>query len=354
MRVGVLDGNGIGPEIVAAMKKVVDAAETGIEWVHVPIAEEAVEKYGTEVPEESMDLLRELKVAIKGPMSVEKLGGRILYTRKDGSSHIYCSNNNAIRQELKCYACPRPAKGIPGISGKNENMDIVVIREISEGIYAGLEHRIDGDTASEAIKLITKSGAERIIRFAFEYAKKNNRKKVTCAHKANAISLTDGLFLETFRRVSKEYPEIESEDFMVDATAFYLVTNPERFDVIVTMNQYGDILSDLCAGLVGSLGLCAGANIGDECAVFEACHGSAPDIAGRHLANPTSLILSAVMMLRHIGMDDKAELIEESVREVLMERKHITGDIGGNATTEEYTEAVIERVKEKVQRGARR
>ena len=194
MRVGVLEGNGIGPEIVAAMKKVVDAAEAGIEWVHVPIAEEAVEMYGTEVPEESIDLLRELKVAIKGPMSVEKMGGRILYTRKDGSSHIYCSNNNAIRQELNCYACPRPAKGIPGISGKNENMDIVVIREISEGIYAGLEHRIDGDMASEAIKLITKSGAERIIRFAFEYAIDHNRKKVTCAHKANAISLTADCF----------------------------------------------------------------------------------------------------------------------------------------------------------------
>lgn len=349
MKVGVLEGNGIGPEIIAAMKQVVDAAELGIEWIHVPIAEEAVKKYGTEVPEESMDLLRELKVAIKGPMSVEKMGGRILYTRKDGSSHIYCSNNNAIRQELNCYACPRPARGISGISGKNENVDIVVIREISEGIYAGLEHRINGDEASEAIKLITKKGAERIIRFAFEYAIKNNRKKVTCAHKANAISLTDGLFLETFRRVAKEYPQIESEDFMVDATAFYLVTDPERFDIIVTMNQYGDILSDLCAGLVGSLGLGAGANIGDECAIFEACHGSAPDIAGKHLANPTSLILSAVMMLRHVDMPKAADMIEESVREVLIEGKHITRDVGGTATTEEYTEALVKRVKDKLQ-----
>lgn len=347
MQVGILEGNGIGPEIIAAMKQVVDALDIGIEWVHVPIADEAVEKYGTEVPEESIELLRKLKIAIKGPISVKKMGGRILYTRKDGTSHIYCSNNNAIRQELNCYACPRPVRGIPGISGKNENVDLVVIREISEGIYAGLEHRIGGDEASEAIKLITKAGAERITRFAFEYAIKNGRKKVTCAHKANAISLTDGLFLETFRQVAQEYPQIESEDFMVDATAYYLVTNPERFDVIVTMNQYGDILSDLCAGLVGSLGLGAGANIGDECAIFEACHGSAPDIAGKHLANPTSLILSAVMMLRHINMSEAADLVENSVREVLMEGKHITRDIGGNASTEEYTEALIKKIKER-------
>lgn len=347
MQIGVLEGNGIGPEIIAAMKQVVDELNLGIEWVNVPIADEAVEKYGTEVPEESIELLRRLKVAIKGPISVEKMGGRILYTRKDGTSHIYCSNNNAIRQELNCFACPRPARGIPGISGKNENIDLVVIREISEGIYAGLEHRIGGDLASEATKLITKAGAERIVRFAFEYAEKNNRKKVTCAHKANAISLTDGLFLETFRRVAKEYPQIESDDFMVDATAYYLVTDPERFDVIVTMNQYGDILSDLCAGLVGSLGLGAGANIGDECAIFEACHGSAPDIAGKHLANPTSIILSAVMMLRHIGMIEAADFLENCVREVLTEKKHITKDIGGNATTEEYVEALLEKIREK-------
>ncbi|MCI6885677.1 MAG: isocitrate/isopropylmalate dehydrogenase family protein [Lachnospiraceae bacterium] len=347
MRVGLLKGNGIGPEITAAMQRVIDACGIGIEWVNVPIADEAVAMYGTEVPEESIDLLRELKVAIKGPISVEKMAGRINYIRKDGTSHIYCSNNNAIRQELDCYACPRPARGIPGISGKNENVDLVVIREISEGIYAALEHRIDGDRASEAIKLITKTGAERICHYAFRYAIQNGRKKVTCAHKANAISLTDGLFLETFRRVAKEYPQIESEDLMVDATAYYLVTNPERFDVIVTMNQYGDILSDLCAGLVGSLGLGAGGNIGDNCAVFEACHGSAPDIAGKNLANPTSLILSAVMMLRHVGMPQWADLVEDSVREVLIEGKHITRDIGGSASTDEYTNAVIEKIKEK-------
>lgn len=347
MKVGILKGNGIGPEIVEAAKRVIDACDLGIEWVNVPIAEEAVELYGTEVPEESLDLLRKLKVAIKGPMSVEKMKGRILYTRKDGTSHIYPSNNNAIRQELNCYACPRPAHGIPGISGKYEKLDVVVVREISEGIYSAVEHRIGGDLASEAVKVITKKGAERICRWAFEYAIRNNRHKVTCSHKANAISLTDGLFLETFRRVSKEYPQIEAEDLMIDATAFYLVKNPERFDIIVTMNQYGDIISDLCAGLIGSLGLGAGANIGDECAVFEACHGSAPDIAGKGIANPTSLILSAVMMLRHVGLTEDADKVEKAVRDVLSEGKIITGDLGGTATTEEFTNAVIARLKGK-------
>lgn len=345
MKIGVLKGNGIGPEIIQSVKQVIDTCNLDIEWINVPIAEEAVEKYGTEVPEESIDLLRNLKVAIKGPMSVEKMKGRILYQRKDGTSHIYPSNNNAIRQELNCYACPRPARGIPGISGKYKNMDVLVVREISEGIYSAIEHRINDDMASEAVKLITKKGAERICRWAFDYAVQNGRKKVTCAHKANAISLTDGLFLECFRKVAKEYPQIESEDLMVDATAYYLVKNPERFDVIVTMNQYGDILSDLCAGLVGSLGLGAGANIGDECAIFEACHGSAPDIAGKNLANPTSLILSSVMMLRYIGENAAASAVEESVREVLIEGKCITHDVGGTAGTDVFTAEVIKHLK---------
>ena len=346
MKIGVLKGNGIGPEIVDATIRVINECGLDIEWVNVPIAEESVKLYGCEVAEESIQLLRELKVALKGPMSVEKMKGRYRYVRKDGSTHIYPSNNNAIRQELDCYACPRPARGFKGISGKYENLNVVIVREISEGIYSAIEHRIGEDAASEAVKLITKKGAERICRWAFEYAIKNNRHKVTCAHKANAISLTDGLFLETFRRVAKDYPQIESEDVMVDATAFYLAKDPTRFDVIVTMNQYGDILSDMCNGLVGSLGLGAGADIGDQCAIFEACHGSAPDIAGKNLANPTSLILSAVMMLRYIGEENAADVVERSVRETIIEGKHITHDIGGTASTDEFTDAIISRIRE--------
>lgn len=345
MRVGILKGNGIGPEIVGATQRVIDACDLDIEWVNIPIAEEAVKKWGEPVPQQAIEMARELKVSIKGPISVEKGQGRVNCTRADGTVVTHCSFNNAIRHELNLFVNPRPARGIPGISGRYENMDVVVMREISEGIYAALEHRIGGDYASEAIKVITKRGAERVCRYSFEYARANGRRKVTCAHKANAISLTDGLFLECFHRVAQEYPDIESDDLMIDATTFYLVQNPERFDVIVTMNQYGDILSDLCAGLIGSLGLGAGGNIGDDCAVFEACHGSAPDIAGQNIANPTSLILSGAMMLRYIGKCEWADLIEKCVREVLAEGKHITRDIGGTATTTEYTDAIVKKIR---------
>ncbi len=218
------------------------------------------------------------------------------------------------------------------------------MREISEDIYAALEHRICGDVASEAIKLITREGSERLCRYSFEYARKMGRRKVTCVHKANAISLTDGLFLECFRRIAEQYPDIESDDLMVDATTYYLVRQPERFDVIATMNQYGDILSDLCAGLIGSLGLGGGGNIGKEYAMFEACHGSAPDIAGKNLANPSSLIFSGALMLRHIGEDYWADVVERSTREVLMEGRHTTPDVGVTAGTVEFTDAVIEKI----------
>lgn len=344
MKIGVLKGNGIGPEIVAATMQVIDACGLNIEWVNIPIAEEAVAKWGAPVPQEAIEMIRDLKVALKGPISVEKGQGRVTCTHRDGTIVTHCSFNNAIRHELNLFVNQRPARGVPGISGKYEKLDVVVMREISEGIYAALEHRIGGDLASEAIKLITRSGSERVCRFAFEYARKSGRHKVTCAHKANAISLTDGLFLECFRRVAADYPDIESNDLMIDATAYHLIKSPESFDVIVTMNQYGDILSDLCAGLSGSLGLGAGANIGADCAVFEACHGSAPDIAGRNLANPTSLILSGVMMLRHIGENKWADVVEKSTRQILSEGIHTTRDVGGTAGTDEFTRAVVEKI----------
>lgn len=344
MKIGILRGSGIGPEIMDATIRVLDACGLGFEWVTIPIAESAIPIYGVPIPEKSILRMKELKVCIKAPITVEKGQGRVTCHHSDGSAVTHCSFNNAIRHELELFVNPRPVRGIPGLSGRYENMDVVIMREISEGIYAALEHRIGGDTASEAIKLITKAGSERLCRYAFEYARAHGRKKVTGVHKANAISLTDGLFRECFLRVAKEYPDIESEDLMVDATAYYLVKTPERFDVIATMNQYGDILSDLSAGLIGSLGLGAGANIGPECAVFEACHGSAPDIAGKGIANPSSLILSGVLMLRHLGYLQWAEAVENSVRDVLMEGLHITPDLGGKATTVEFTNAVINRL----------
>lgn len=347
MKIGVLKGNGIGPEITAAAIQVIDACGLDIEWVNIPIAEEAIEKFGHPVPNESIQMLKDVKVAIKGPITVEKGKGRVTCIDENGAEHVYPSFNNAIRRELELFVCPRPSRGIPGISGSHEHMDLIIMRELTEDVYSAIEHRI-GNVAAECVKLVTREAAERVSRYAFEYARKNHRRKVTCVHKANAISITDGFFLECFQKIAKEYPDIPSDDFFVDATTFYLVKKPEMFDVIVTTNQYGDILSDLCAGLVGSLGLGPGANIGYKGAVFEACHGSAPDIAGQNIANPTSLILSGALMLRYLGFEKEARVVEESVRHVLIHTDCRTRDLGGSASTTEFTQAVIKQVKERI------
>ena len=347
MKIGVLKGNGIGPEITAAAIQVIDACGLDIEWVNIPIAEEAIEKFGHPVPNESIQMLKDVKVAIKGPITVEKGKGRVTCIDENGAEHVYPSFNNAIRRELELFVCPRPSRDIPGISGSHEHMDLIIMRELTEDVYSAIEHRI-GNVAAECVKLVTREAAERVSRYAFEYARKNHRRKVTCVHKANAISITDGFFLECFQKIAKEYPDIPSDDFFVDATTFYLVKKPEMFDVIVTTNQYGDILSDLCAGLVGSLGLGPGANIGYKGAVFEACHGSAPDIAGQNIANPTSLILSGALMLRYLGFEKEARVVEESVRHVLIHTDCRTRDLGGSTSTTEFTQAVIEQVKERI------
>ena len=345
MKIGVMQGSGIGPEIIGATMRVIDACGLDIEWEDIPIAERAVEVWGEPIPYQAIERAKQLGVILKGPITVEKGKGRVVCTHADGSSATHCSFNNALRQELGLFVNPRPSRGIPGISGKYEVLDTIVMREISEGSYSAIERRSPDDSYSEAVKRITRAGTERVARYSFEYARRHGRRRVTCVHKANAISLTDGLFLECFRRVAQEYPDIPSNDFMVDATTFYLVQDPARFDVICTMNQYGDILSDLCAGLIGSLGLGAGANIGPDCAMFEACHGSAPDIAGKGIANPSSLILSGAMMLRHIGEPKAADLVEDSTRAVLSEGLHLTPDLGGRAGTEEFTEAVVARIR---------
>ncbi|GHV36970.1 isocitrate dehydrogenase, NAD-dependent [Synergistales bacterium] len=343
MKIGVLKGDGIGPELVEATLFVLDACKVGLEWVDIPIANEALVKYNHPIPQESLATIRELKVAIKGPISVDKMKGRITCVHKDGSAHTYPSFNNAIRRELGLFVCPRPSKGIPGISDPlHETMDLIIMREITEDAYSAIEHRI-GNVAAECVKLCTREAVERVTRYSFDYARKNKRKKVTCVHKANAISITDGFFLECFRDVAKTYPDIESDDYFVDAATYYFVKRPEMFDVIVTTNQYGDILSDLGAALMGSLGLGPGGNIGTEAAVFEACHGSAPDIAGKGIANPTSLILSGVMMLRHIGVYEMADRIEKAVRETLISGVR-TPDIGGTSGTMEFARNVVSRL----------
>lgn len=345
-RVGIIRGGGIGPEIMEATLHVLESTGIDFEWVNVAIGDEGIEEYGHPLPQESIKKIKELGLAIKAPLIVNKFKGRLICIHEDGSEHVYPSLNNAIRRELGLFVCPRPIRGIANISGTHEKMDVHILREITEDVYSGLEHRI-GDFAAECIKLTTREAAIRVSEYAFDYARKNGRKRVSCIHKANAISITDGLFLSCFKEVAAKNPDIESDDFMVDATAFYLAKYPEMFDVIVTSNQYGDILSDLTAGLVGSMGLAPGANIGNKIAVVEASHGAAPDIAGKGIANPAALILSGALLLRHMENIKEAAIIEDSVREVLSERKVLTPDLGGTASTMDFARTIAIRVEEK-------
>ena len=265
-------------------------------------------------------------MAIKGPITTPVGKG-------------FKSVNVTLRQKLDLYVNLRPIKSFKGIKSRYEDVDLVIVRENTEDLYAGIEHKI-GDYAAESIKIITKPACERISKFAFDYAKDNNRKKVTGVHKANIMKLSDGLFLNTFREVAKDY-NIESDDLIVDAAAMNLVLNPENYDVMVMPNLYGDILSDLCSGLVGGLGIIPGANIGKDVAVFEAVHGSAPQIAGQNIANPTAIIQSAVMMLKYLGEVDAAKKIEKALEEVFLKGEKLTVDLGGNSTTEEFTDEII-------------
>jgi isocitrate dehydrogenase (NAD+) len=345
VKIGVLKGNGIGPEITEAAMRVLEATGLPIEWVSIPIAQEAVAEYGHPLAPQVVASLKEVKVAIKGPLIVNKLEGRITCVQEDGSELTYPSLNNAIRRELKQFVNPRPIRGFPGISGKYEFLDVVIMREVTEDVYIGWEHRI-GDYAAQAIKLTTREAALRVARYAFDYARNNGRRKVSCLHKANVLNYTDGLFLNCFREVAAQYTDIGSDDMMIDAACYTMVKEPGKFDVIVTSNQYGDIISDLGAGLVGSLGLAPGANIGEQASTFEACHGAAPDIAGQGVANPIALILSSALLLRHIGRPLEAGIVENAVSLVLKDGRTLTPDLGGNATTSRLTWAICERIQE--------
>ncbi|MGE4284737.1 MAG: isocitrate/isopropylmalate dehydrogenase family protein [Clostridia bacterium] len=343
MKVGIIKGSGIGPEIMEATQYVLESTGITFEWMPIAIGDEGVQQYGHPLPQESVMALREIGVAIKSPLIVHKMKGRMMCIHEDGSEHIYPSLNNAIRRELELFVCPRPIKGIPNISGHHEKMDVVILREITEDVYSGIEHMI-GNYAAECIKLTTREAVIRVAEYAFKFARENGRKKVSCIHKANAISISDGLFLSCFKEVAERNKDIASDDYMVDAAAYYLVKNPEMFDVIVTSNQYGDILSDLSAGLAGSLGLAPGANIGKDVAVFEASHGAAPDIAGKGIANPVALILSGALMLRHKGFMKEAAYIEECTIAVLAEKKVLTPDLGGTASTMELAKEISRKI----------
>ncbi len=325
--VTLIPGDGSGPEVIAAAKRVVEATSVPIEWDEMEAGAAMIEKYGTPLPDRVLDSIRRTGVSLKGPITTPVGTG-------------FRSVNVALRKTFDLYANVRPAKTLPGLAGRFENVDLVIVRENTEDLYAGIEHMV-GEDAAESIKLITRKGCERIVRYAFEYAVREGRKKVTAVHKANIMKCTDGLFLDVARQIAKEYPQIAFGDSIVDAMCMRLVMHPEDYDVLVCPNLYGDIVSDLCAGLVGGLGLTPSANIGEAGAIFEPIHGSAPDIAGQHKINPTAAILSASLMLAHLGEAEAAASITRAVTTVIAAGKMLTQDMGGNASTEEFADAVI-------------
>lgn len=326
-KVTLIPGDGSGPEVIAAAKRVVEATGVAIQWEQAEAGAAMIEKYGTPLPDETIESIRRNGVALKGPVTTPVGTG-------------FRSVNVAMRKIFDLYANVRPAKTYPGVITRFENIDLVVVRENTEDLYAGIEHMV-GEDAAESIKLITRKGCERIIRYAFDFAVREGRKKVTAVHKANIMKCTDGMFLDIARQIAKEYPQIEFNDSIVDAMCMRLVMHPEDYDVLVCPNLYGDIVSDLCAGLVGGLGLTPSANIGVSGAIFEPIHGSAPDIAGQHKINPTAAILSASLMLAHLGEAKAAADIEQAVTKVISEGKTLTQDMGGTASTEEFADAVI-------------
>nr|WP_312213552.1 isocitrate/isopropylmalate dehydrogenase family protein [Clostridioides sp.] len=324
-KVTLIPGDGIGPEVSGAMVKVVKAAGVDIEWDKVEAGESVMEEYGTPLPDYVIESIKKNKIAIKGPITTPVGKG-------------FRSVNVTLRQALDLYVNLRPIKSFKGIKSRYEDVDLVVVRENTEDLYAGIEHKI-GNYGAESIKLITRPACERIVDFACRYIKENNRKKLTTIHKANIMKLTDGLFLEVAREVSAQN-SVDHDDVIVDAAAMNLVLNPENYDVMVMPNLYGDILSDLGAGLVGGLGIIPSANIGKEVAIFEAVHGSAPQIAGQNKANPTALIQSAIMMLRYIGEQDKALKIENALEQVFLKGENLTVDLGGSASTTEFADEI--------------
>ena len=329
-RVTLVPGDGIGPEVTGAAVSVIEAAGVAIEWDEVEAGAEVVAKYGTPVPDIVLHSIRTNGVALKGPIGTPVGGG-------------FRSANVTLRQSLELYASIRPVRNLPGVETRFEGVDLILVRENTEGLYSGIEHRVAPGIV-ESLKIVTEAASNRIAEAAFQLAEDQGRREVCAVHKANIMKLSDGLFLECARNVAKRHPTIEYREIIIDNCAMQLVRDPTRFDVLLLENLYGDILSDLCAGLVGGLGVVPGANLGEDCAIFEAVHGSAPDIAGKRLANPTAVILSSVMMLRHLGEDEAALRIERAVHQTLADPASRTHDLGGAASLDQYTSALIERL----------
>jgi isocitrate dehydrogenase (NAD+) len=327
-KVTLIPGDGIGPEVSAAAVRILEDTGVGFEWESYEAGADAFAKYHEYIPKELVESVERTRVALKGPVTTP-IG--------EGFSSI----NVQLRRQFELFCNFRPIRNLPGVATRYPGVDLIIIRENTEGLYSGIEHEVVPGVV-ESIKIITEKASTRISRWAFEYARKQGRKKIHAIHKANIMKLSDGLFIRCSRNVSREYPEISYGEHIVDNTCMQLVTNPYQYDMLLMENLYGDILSDLCAAFVGGLGLVPGANIGHECAIFEAVHGSAPDIAGKGVANPTALLRSGILMLRHLGEQEAADKVKYAVHAVYREGKHITRDMGGTATTDEFADAVIE------------
>ncbi|MBI1910107.1 MAG: isocitrate/isopropylmalate dehydrogenase family protein [Deltaproteobacteria bacterium] len=330
-RVTLIRGDGIGPEITDVALQVLAATGAKIQWDEQIAGLRAIDRLGTPLPEATLQSIRKNKVALKGPLTTPVGKG-------------FSSVNVLIRKEFNFYANVRPVKSLPALSDRFGPVDLVIVRENTEDLYSGIEHIVSPGVV-ESVKVITRKASLRIANFAFKYAEQNGRKKVTAIHKANIMKLSDGLFLDCARQVAKKYPKIHYDELIVDNACMQLVLNPSRFDILLLENLYGDIVSDLAAGLIGGLGLVPGGNIGESGALFEAVHGSAPDIAGKQKANPVALVLSAAMMLDHLGEKKAADKIRRAVEKVLSQKKFRTPDLGGKATTKEMGEAIVKRIR---------
>src|SRR5713226_9410295 len=326
-RITLIPGDGIGPEVASAVVRIVEASGVDIEWEQHIAGQQALDKFGKTLPDELLESIKRNKVGLKGPITTPVGKG-------------FTSVNVGLRKALDLYANLRPIRALPNVPCRNPNLDLVVVRENTESLYSGLEHEIIPGVV-ESLKIITEKASTRIARFAFSFARTEKRKKITAVHKANIMKMSDGLFLKCFYEVAKSYTDIETDDKIIDNASMQLVMRPEQFDVLLCENLYGDIVSDLCAGLIGGLGLVPGANIGEKGAVFEAVHGSAPDIAGKGIANPTALLQSAILMLRHIDERAAAEKIENAMLKVFTEGTVRTRDIGGTSSTDEFADAII-------------
>jgi isocitrate dehydrogenase (NAD+) len=331
-KITLIPGDGIGAEITGAVVRIIEASGVEIEWESFIAGAEALSRYGDPLPEPVLESIRRTRVALKGPLTTPVGTG-------------FTSVNVRLRKTLDLYANLRPVRNLPSLVTPFGDLDLVVVRENTEDLYSGLEHIVVPGVV-ESLKIITEKASTRIARFAFEYSRRENRKKVTAIHKANIMKLSDGLFLECFRKVAAEYPDIAADDKIVDNACMQLVMRPQQFDVLLLENLYGDIISDLAAGLVGGLGVVPGANIGELGSVFEAVHGSAPDIAGKNIANPTAMLQSAIMMLRHLNEREAADLIERAMIHTLAVKKVRTRDLSGTASTTEYTEAIVASMRE--------